>query len=769
MSYLLARTLACALLLFPTSLAFASAGSIAGTVVAADGTAVSDTEVRIVDLARTTRTDTNGRFTFTSVPVGAHLIQVLNPRWGGAVVEVEVTSAEALDLTLRLDRTVHSDEIFVSAGTTTRRTDEVPQGTVVLSGEELSHRLQPTLGETLANEPGITSTYFGPGSSRPLIRGLGGDRIRILQNGLDSGDASNTSPDHAAGVDPSSAERIEVLRGPATLLYGSTAIGGVVNVVSDSIPTTLPTNPIAGSLELRVGSNADNRAASTHVTGRLGQLAWHLEAFGREADDLEIPDDADLGDDDLEEGEMPGVLANSFLDSQGGTLGLAWIGTKGSFGVSVRGFDTLYGIPGGHGHEEDHDEEEEHEEGEHEEDEHDDHGDEEEETISIDLRQRRLDLRGVLSEPIGPFRTVKLNVGRVDYEHTELEGDEIGTVFENESWDARLEAAHKPIGRWSGDLGLQASSRDFSAIGAEAFVAPSETKRLALFGLERVDLGAVDLLLGARFERQDTSSSDPGLPDRDFSGVSVSAGAVWELTEGWALASNLARSTKLPTAEELYSNGPHLATNAFEIGDPDLDKEVSLGLDLSLRRTSGRVTGEISLFENRFDDYIYLEPSAEEEDSLQVFRYQQADARFRGFEAELHLELLELDPHHLELELMFDQVRAELRSSGEPLPLIPPKRYGAALLYRGDRLDGRVEVRRSSSQDRVASFETPTEGSTVVNASFGLRFFLGDSLHRIELRGTNLTDEVVRVHTSFLKDRVVAPGRDVSLMYRVDL
>lgn len=732
----------------------AGAGSVSGTVSTTDGSPAAAAEVRLVDLARATRADSSGTFRFDDVPPGKHLLEAQHPRWGAAITEIDVDAA--VTISLRLDRAVHLDELVVTAGATARRGEDLSLGTSVLTGEELASRIQPTLGETLAGEPGVTSTYFGPGSSRPVIRGLGGDRIRILQNGLDVGDASNTSPDHAAGADPASAERIEVLRGPATLLYGSTAIGGVVNVVSEAIPTSLPQVPVTGSLELRGGSNGDNRSASTHASGRVGSFAWHLEGFGRDSDDGDVPSGA------LEEEPELDVLENSALEGSGGAVGAAWIGAKASFGVSFRGFDTLYGIPGGHGHGHD----EEHEGEEHEGEEHEE--EEEEEAVRIDLKQRRVDLRALRTAPIGPFRTLKLNLGVVDYEHVELEGDEIGTIFENESWEARLEAAQIARGGWTGDLGLQLSERDFAAIGDEAFVAPTTTRRAAAFALQQYEIDAVTLLGGLRFETQDTTTSDAALPDRDFDGVSVSLGALWSFAPTWKLSANVARSTKLPTPEELYSFGPHLATNAFEIGDPDLTEETSLGVDVSVRRTTGRINGELTLFQNRFDDFILLEPTDEVEDELQVFRYAQTDAEFRGVEGEIHFELVEVEPHHLELELSFDQVRAEERATGSPLPLIPPRRFGAALLYRGDTFDGKIEVRRNDAQDRVAAAETRTPGSTVLNASLGFRFFLGDTLHRLELRGTNLTDEVVRLHTSLLKDEVVAPGRDVSLMYRLD-
>lgn len=764
MDNVLSRTLACAFMLLAPATATRAAqtpGTITGHVVDAQGAAVASVDVRLVDLARSVRSDDDGAFRFDAVPPGEHLVEAVSERFGSAVERLTLGVGQTLDLTLSLDRAVHADAIVVSASATARTAAELVQATHVLTDEELSFRLQGSLGETLAAEPGITSTYFGPGASRPLIRGLGGDRVRILENGTDVGDASNTSPDHAVASDPASAEQIEILRGPASLLYGSAAIGGIVNVISDVIPSRLPDAPVEGRLDLRLGSNADARSGSAHLGGAIGRLAWHVEGFGRDANDLDIPNDAELGEEhegeehegeEHEEDELePGVLPNSALESSGGAVGLAWIGTRGSLGVAVRGYDTLYGIPAGHEH---HDHEEE--------------GEGEEEFVRIDLRQRRIDLRGILNPENGPFRTVKLDIGSVDYDHRELEGDETGTLFENESWEARLQAAHGALGRFTGDVGLQVAQRDFSAIGEEAFVQPNTTDRLAIFAMEEAGFGRVNVQFGARYERQETSSTDPTLPDRSLDGFSTSVGALWSFAPDWALVANLARSTKLPNAEELYANGPHLATNAFEVGDPNLSDETSLGFDLALRRSVGRVSGELSLFENRFDNFIYLAATGDELDELPVYQYVQDDTRFRGLEAEVHIELLELEPHHLELELSYDQVRATLRESGAPLPQIPPQRFGAALLYRGDHLDGRLEVRRTATQNRVAPGETTTDGYTFLNMSLGWRFFLANTLHRLELRGTNLTDEVGRVHTSFLKDEIVLPGRDVMLVYRLD-
>jgi iron complex outermembrane receptor protein len=737
-------------------------GSVAGQVVDETGAPVTDAVVSLIELRRRAETDAQGEFRFEGVPAGSHYLQVESPRAGTAVETIEVTSGEETRLQVTVDVAVHHEEIVVSAGPGTRGLEDIAQAADVIEGEQLEVRLQPTLGETLAQETGVHSTYFGPGASRPIIRGLGGDRIRVLESGIGSGDASSTSPDHAVSTDPLSAERIEILRGPATLLYGSSAIGGVVNVIDGRIPDYVPERPVTGSVELRGGTVADERSGAITLDGGFDQLAWHLEGLKRKTDDYEIPGFA-VHEHEEEEGheeeEEPvfGVLENSALESEGGSAGLSWVADAGFVGVSVTGYDTLYGIPSGaHEH---HDEEGEHGEEEQEEEEH--------AGVRVDLQQQRLDLRGEVNRSFGAFEGLKLRWGRTDYEHRELEGAEVGTLFTNESWEGRLEAPHGEVGAFRGAIGLQAASRDFSAIGEEAFVPPTETDSWALFLFEELGEGPFKLQIGARYETQDVVAQTSAPNDRSFSGVSGSLGFIWLPVDDWSLALSLARSNKLPNAEELFSNGPHVATNAFEIGDPNLDEETSLGTDLSLRKGGEGWRGELNVFLNRFDDYIFEELTGEEMDGLQVVRYVQRDAEFRGAELHLDFDLLHTHPHHLALEVQGDYVEAELRDGGQPLPRIPALRYGAGLRYRGDRLGVGARVTRTDEQDEVAPFEEPSAGYTMVDADASYRLFAGTTVHDLVLRGTNLTDEEARVHTSFLKEVAPLPGRDVSLMYRL--
>ncbi len=740
-----------------------STGSITGRVISSTGAAAGGVDVSIVELRRRTTTSTDGTFRFDSVPPGQYLILVESPRLGSSVGSVQVTAGATAELEVELDLAVHSEQIVVSAGPESRAADDVYQPIDVVSGDELALRMQPTLGETLSNQPGVSSTYFGPASSRPVIRGLGGDRIRILEEGIGTGDASNVSPDHAVTFDPMNADRIEIVRGPATLLYGSNAVGGLVNIIDSRVPEYVPTSPIGGSVDLMFGTVADERSGGVALQGGAGSFAWNLRLGRRETDDIEIPGpaeheddhDDDPDDDDHDDEEFTGILENSALKNDSGSLGVSWVGDRAFFGVAVSGFDSFYGVPG-HGHHEE--EGEEHEEEEEE---------EEEEIVSIDMRQKRVDVRGEIRNDTGLFSAYRLRAGRTDYEHTELEGDEIGTLFTNEATEARIEAIHRSIGPFRGSIGIQLSNRDFSAVGAEAFVPPSDTDTLALFIFEETGSGPLRYQFGARYEKQDVSARVDDLPSRSFAGLSGSAGVIWRAPEDpYAVAVSVARAVRAPTAEELYANGPHIATRSFEIGNPDFDEETSLGIDLSFRKTEGRLKGELNLFAQRFDDFIFERPTGEEEDELPVFQFEQADARFNGAEAHADIELFHTEPHHFDLELSADYVRGSLAGGGN-LPRITPLRLGAGLRYRGPRIWSLVEVRDVADQNRTADFEEETDGYTFLNAAIGYRFFLGPTIHELVLRGTNLTDELARSHVSPLKELAPLPGRDFSLAYKV--
>jgi len=746
-------------------------GTLTGRVVSGEGAAVADARVMLPGLNRQIEVDGEGGFLLERVPVGQHLLEAISVTGGRGTAEAVVEAGAAAEVVIVLDlhgfHTFHQT-VVISGSAGPRQQEEMTQPVNVLSGEELALRMQPTLGETLAQEPGVSATSFAPGASRPVIRGFTGERVRILQNGLGTGDVSHTGDDHGVALDPLAAEQIEVLRGPATLLYGGAAVGGVVNVVDNSIPQYRFDDKLTGWAEINLGSVADQRSGALNLEGSSGNWSWHVDALARRTGDYSIPGYAEEGhdhdgeDDHEDEGDEPyGVLENSDLETERASAGLTYFfGDSGFIGLALSGYDSNFGVPG-HGHgEEEHDHEG--EEGEEEEDEHE-HG---EVPVRSDLQQRRVDLQGAVTHPFGLFSGARFRLGFFDYEHRELEGDEVGSLFQNSGWEGRLEFRQRQRGVFGGAFGLQLEQRDFEAVGEEAFIPPTDTSTWALFAVEELELGALHWQLGARYEATDHTAVSAGRPDRDFGGLSGSLGLAWNPEGAWGAAASLTRSVKLPAPTELYADGLHPAAGAYEVGNPDLQEETGLGLDLSLRRQQGRVTGELNFFLNRIDDFIYPMETGEEEDGFPVLLYTQDDSEFYGGELRAGIELYEWGSRHLDLDLGADYVRAELRRSGEPLPRIPPLRLLAGLRYRDDRWRGSLELRRVTEQDRVAAEETVTEGYTMVNASVGRRFFVGGQVVDLLLRGRNLTDVEARNHVSFNKDLVPLPGRDISLSVR---
>jgi iron complex outermembrane recepter protein len=658
------------------------------------------------------------------------------------------------------DGHLHLDDIVVTASPLARAPDEISAPTSVLAAEALARRRQPTLGETLAGLPGVDSTYFGPGASRPVIRGLGGDRIRVLTGGVGTLDASVVSPDHAVSLDPLLIERVEVVRGPAALLYGGGAVGGVVNVIDGRIPEELPAGPVTGRLEVRGDTAAGERAAAGVLTGATGKWAWRLDGFRRETDDITIPGfaetDALLADhDEAEEGPAAfGTLPNSATETAGGAFGLSYINGKGHFGFAYSGFDALYGVPGHEHAEEEPGAEEAHEEP----------GD-----VRIDLRQRRWDVHGEWLAPVGLLRAARFQLGAADYEHTELEGDEIGTRFTNDAHEGRLELLHEKIGAIEGALGWQFARSDFEAVGAEAFMPPSVTRQQAVFVYEELVRGDWTVQAGARVERQKiTPAAASGLPARRHTGETFTAGLIWRVSEAGSLAFSASANERAPNAQELYADGPHAGTGAYEVGDPALGTEKSRGFDLSYRHRRGVVTGEVSVFLNRFDGYIYEAATGAEADGLPVYAFVQRDAKLYGAEAELVFHLHETKESVADFRLFADSVRATNTSDDTPLPRTTPVRAGLGFDWRHGPWSASVEWRHVRKQDRLAPDETASPAYDLVSLGAAWRFETGRTHGELFVQGRNLLDETARVHASFLKDVAPLPGRNVTAGIRLD-
>ncbi len=627
---------------------------------------------------------------------------------------------------------------------------ELAQPVSIISGEALDRVRATTLGETLAGELGVNATYFGAGASRPVIRGLAGARVRTMQDGIDSMDVSTVSVDHAVGIDPLVAQQIEIFRGPTTLLYGSGAVGGVVNTVTNRIPEFAPDDGFEGAFELRGDSASGDQTGAFALDGGNSSFAWHIDALSRSTDNYEIPGFAVLEEDEREEDAVPGIVENSDIDVDSLSIGGSWLFDDGFFGVSVSSFDTNYGVPGHHHHHEE-------EEGEQE---------EEEEIVRIDLGQTRIDLEGGWYGLSSGIEAINFRMGINDYDHVELEGEEIGTTFNNDAYEGRVEVVHSPWGEWDGAFGIQFSDREFSSIGDEAFVPPVDTQNYGFFMIEERETENWQISLGGRVEWQQHSPSTG--PDISGTATSFSAAAIRPFGDGYSFVINSALAERLPVAEELFSNGPHLATQIIEIGRSDLNVETSQHLDFGIRKTEGDLQWAVTAFVTSYDDFIYLQDTGVEDpdEELPIFNFAQRDADFVGLEAELFTTFARVGQGEMDLRLFADFVEGEL-NSGEYLPRIPPRRYGARLQYHDDRIIVGLEATEYDDQNKVAAFEEPTAGYTMVNADLNWRIeTAGGPEWTVFLRGTNLSDEDARRHTSFAKETAPLFGRNFSVGLR---
>ena len=647
------------------------------------------------------------------------------------------------------DHVQHLDKFVVSAGHDPKTMFDLAQGTSVLAGEELHRLAQRTLGDTLNGMPGVSATSYGPGASRPVIRGLGGDRVRVLDNGVGTLDAASVSPDHNTAIEPLFASRIEVLRGPSTLLYGSSAVGGAVNVIANAIPDTRGTGQPAGAVELRAGGAARERAAVVSVGHGSGGWQARVNALQQRTGDLRIPGVARI-DAEAPASQPEGILPGSAAETFSGSIGLTRFGAAGHTGAALQHLDTTYGVPTG-------------------------------EDISIHMRQTRLTLEGDVTRAFGVFRGAKARLAFGDYTHAEVAGGSIvNTRFDNRAWEGRLELPHQELGPLTGTIGFQSARSNFAAHGAEVVTPPTVTQSGALFGVEEIKLGSLATVqAGVRLEVQqiklgEVDSSLPPLAGyaaysnqaKTFAGPAGSLGLVFYPAKDWSVGAAVAYSERLPAAAELFAHGPHGGTNAYEIGTTGLPNERSVGFDLSVRRRAGFVTGSVGVFLHRFQDYIFEQelpltavPARANPDQLTPYQFVATDARFTGAEAELLFHLLENDHQRLHLELSGDSVRARQTATHEPLPRIPPVRLGARLNYEDGRWHATAEVRRTERQNRFAPSEGPTAGHTQLHASVSFLIPLPRLTCELFLRGRNLTNVAAREHASFLKEFAPQAGR----------
>ncbi|WP_300974043.1 TonB-dependent receptor [Sphingomonas sp. LHG3406-1] len=654
-------------------------------------------------------------------------------------------------------------------------------GKSVLSGDALSRDIRVQIGETLVRLPGVSATSFSPGASRPVLRGFQGERVRVLTDGLGSIDVSNTSADHAVTIDPLTAERIEVLRGPAALLFGGQAIGGAVNVIDRRIPRAQPRGGVHVDLLGGLGSAADERSIGGAVDVSLGDSGFvvHVDGSFRRTGDLRVgghvlsPDlreeQRELVAEALEEGELEeagdalelaelkGRLPNSATEQKTIAGGLAYIKGPLSLGVSVSRFETDYGVPTRPGAEHHHEEEE----GEIVALAGEEHG---EEAVSIGLKQTRYDLRGEYDVGGGFLDKVRLRLGAADYTHTEFEGDEVGTVFDSEGLEGRLEFVQADRNGWRGASGLQIFRRKFDAVGAEAFLRRNDSSSWGLFTLQELSLGKLGFEVAGRYDRSEIESKFFDLT-RDYDAFSGALGVHYDVVRSGKIGLNLSRTIRAPSAEELFSDGPHVATSAYEIGNPDLKKEKALGAEVFFRVDRPDFTFNVAAYVTRFDDFIYEGETGEERDELPVFRYLQRDATYKGFEIEASKKIFESGGVSFVVDGVADYVRATLKGGG-PVPRIPPLRLLGGIEVQSQRFDARAEVEWSDEQDRVTTFETRTDGHTLVNAALTWHPLGKRKETSVTLSANNIFDVDARRHASFTKDFVPLSGRDFRVAAR---
>jgi iron complex outermembrane receptor protein len=681
-----------------------------------------------------------------------------------------------------------AERVVVSGGAIEQSETDKAQSVTILTEDNLKLQTAPTLGDTLSTQPGIGGSDFTAGASRPVIRGQADNRVRVLNNGTEVFDVSNLSPDHAPSVSTLLSQSIEVVRGPATILYGSGAIGGVVNVTDNLIPVEQPAERLSGEVDGRFDSVDLERSGAMALTlSPFQHFVIHAEGSILRTDDRSIPGfaldqriRAELTPEQRHDngfgGNPFGTVPNTFVKTKDFGIGASYVWNKGYIGASYSRFLSEYGVP---------DDPEVDEPG------------VPPERVHLNVRKDQYNVRSSIIDPLPWFSVANLKFVYTDYKHDEIDNNTVGATFKTHGVDSRIELVHQPIGPFEGSIGSQVFYKALSVLGGEAFLQPTENLAVAGFIFEEVKLAPVRLQFGARVEHDSVSidSSDPELTsltspsqkNQDFLPVSGAAGAIYDFAKDWQLALNLTYSQRAPTPEELFARGPHDATFQFIIGDPTLDVEINRSVDLSLRRTAGRVTGFVSGFYTSYDGFIDFNPTGQFEDGLQVFIYTPKKATFYGGEGRVDFHLLPLsitkisepsdsksvknvitggeqivekNPNDLYLRLQADYVHAE-DSSGEPLPRITPFRYGISLNYESEHWLASIEGWRVDAQNRVAEFETTTPGYTFFNVSAGYKFQWGRTYNYVFARGTNLLDAEGRDHLSFLKEVLPLPGRGV--------
>ncbi len=742
----LVRCVVTLVLLLP-GLAFAGQAAPAGTTVSGQITQAENQMplagalVVIDELRREARADENGNYRFENVPPGNYHLGVRAEGYSTRRTEVTVgTSPSTVNLAIEFD--LHFAEV-VSVSPNARPQFESYQPTSVLSGQDLAKQLDATIGATLQEAPGVAMRSFGPGPARPVIRGLDGDRVVVLEDGQRMGDLSSQSGDHGVPVNPAAAKKIEVVRGPATLLYGANAIGGLVNVITDQIPIEKTTRP-SGTFTFDFGSNGGQAGGAGDIHVGNGRFALHVGGAGRRSDDYSTPD---------------GDVANSQSRMAMGTVGGSWTGEHSYAGLSYGYDDTEYGIPVV-------------EEGE----------------ISLTPRRQSFSARAGGSELQGWLQSYRATLGVRRYQHAELHGTEVGTTFNNDSEEVEVLLSHKPVGKFVGSIGGWLLNRNFEAIGEEALSPPIDQRGYAGFLYEEIKWDHATVQFGGRLDHA-TFRPLGGLPARDFTEWSSSLGLLIQpaaANDNFVIAVSAARAARHPALEEMYFYGPHPGNLAFEIGDPNLESENGAGFDLSVRGRSTRFEGEVTVFYNNIKNYVFRNPLTEEEfheredefndrfnkdDSggdadhdhgeFPFVEFVGRDSVLAGFEAHGDVKLTP----QFTVEATFDMVRGKLSDTGDPLPRIPPARLTAGLTYQRNALQVGGSMTVAADQNRVFGEETPTEGYTTGRLFASYAFNRANLLNTITARVENIGNTLYRSHLNYLKDVLPEAGRSFRLVY----
>ena len=615
-----------------------------------------------------------------------------------------------------------------------------------------------TIGEALSGETGISSNQFGAGSSRPVIRGQDGPRIKILQNSSENIDVSTLSPDHAVTVDPALAKQVEVIRGPSTLLFGAGTVGGLVNVTDSKLPTAMPEKGYEGNATLRYNTGSDEKLATAGVTLGLGdQVALRVEGLKREANDYIAPDY-------VHEGEKERRVDNTFAKGQTVNVGLSWIYDRGFTGISYSNRQDQYGLPG-HSHEYEschlhglslHCGEHDHDEEGHDHEDHDqDHA--HEAGPWIDLKSERYDVRTELDEPFAGFKKLRAQASYTDYQHDEIEEDTISTRFKNKGYDGRLELVHNPLGAWEGVIGTQYGQQKLELTGEEAFLAPNTTKKWSVFALEHAQLNDVHVELAARVDQQKIDIDDSSKKDFDGSAFSVSGAANWEFAPNYKLSLVTSHQERLPLAQELYADGGHFATNTYELGNDQLSKEKSNNVELGFHYDDNTFDYHVHVYHNWFDEYIYAQTLDRYKD-FRLVQYAQDKAKFYGAEAEAGYQISPI----YKLSVFGDYVRGKI--DNDNAPRVPAGRLGTKLNADfDDHWSGSAEYYHVFQQDKIAAYETDSQSYNMLN--LGVAYsgkYSNVSDYRVFLNANNLLDDQVYQHASFLST-IPQVGRNFSV------